>query len=102
MWNFEDYLSAKGIIFRYTSKPETGYLFYNLLINFFISNMLGEKEKQKQVVSARANDANKHIDWLIFFIIIIETVIGPGLDRLSCQKNSRNAPEIKTRKKERF
>ena len=41
--------------------------------------MLGEKEKQKQVVSARANDANKHIDWLIFFIIIIETVIGPTL-----------------------
>ena len=102
MWNFEDNLSAKGIIFRYTSKPETGYLFYNPLINFFISNMLGEKEKQKQVVSARANDANKHIDWLIFFIIIIETVIGPGFDRLSCQKNSRNAPEIKTRKKERF
>ena len=64
--------------------------------------MLGEKEKQKQVVSARANDANKHIDWLIFFIIIIETVIGPGLDRPSCQKNSRNAPEIKTRQKERF
>ena len=29
--------------------------------------MLGEKEKQKQEVSARANDANKHIDWLIFF-----------------------------------
>ena len=102
MWNFEDNLSAKGIIFRYTSKPETGYLFYNPLINFFISNMLGEKEKQKQVVSARANDANKHIDWLIFFIIIIETVIGPKLGRLSCQKNSRNAPEIKTRQKERF
>ena len=29
--------------------------------------MLGEEEKQKQEVSARANDANKHIDWLIFF-----------------------------------
>ena len=28
--------------------------------------MLGEKEKQ--VVSARANDANKLIDWLIFLI----------------------------------
>ena len=54
--------------------------------------MLGGKEKQKQEVSARANDANKHIDWLIFFIIIIETVIGPGLDRLSCQMNFRNAP----------
>ena len=42
--------------------------------------MLEEKEKQKQEVSARANDANKHIDWLSFFIIIIETVVGPGLD----------------------
>ena len=30
--------------------------------------MLREKEKQKQYVSARANEANKHIDWLIFFI----------------------------------
>ena len=29
--------------------------------------MLGEKKKQKQEVSRRANDANKHIDWLIFF-----------------------------------
>ena len=29
--------------------------------------MLGEKEKQKQEVVARANDANKRIDWLIFF-----------------------------------
>ena len=38
--------------------------------------MLGEKEKQ--VVSARANDANKLIDWLIF---LIETVIGPALDQ---------------------
>ena len=51
--------------------------------------MLGEKEKQKQEVSTRANDANKHIDWLIFFI---ETVIGPGLDRLWCKMNSRNGP----------
>ena len=36
------------------------YFFYNLLINFFISNMLGEKEKQE--VNARANDTKKHID----------------------------------------
>ena len=65
-------------MYRYTSKPERGlYLFYNPLINFFICNMLGEKEKQtKQDVSARANDANKHIDWLFFFI---ETVIGPAV-----------------------
>ena len=62
------------------------------MINFSISNMLGEEEKQKHVVSTRANDENKHIDWLIFFFVIIETVIGPGLDRLSCQMNFRNAP----------
>ena len=31
--------------------------------------MLGEKEKQKQEESALANDANKHIDWLIFFLL---------------------------------
>ena len=91
MWNFEDNLSAKGIILRYTSKSERCLIIYNPLIIFFISKMLGGKEKQKQEVSARANDANKHIDWLIFFVII-ETVIGPGLDRLSCQMNFRNAP----------
>ena len=44
--------------------------------------MLGEKEKQKHDMSVRANDANKHIDWLIFFI---ETVTGQGRDRLSGQ-----------------
>ena len=33
--------------------------------------MLGGKEKQKQEVSARANDANKHIDWLIFFFLLL-------------------------------
>ena len=61
-----------------------------LWLFFYISNMLGEKKrKNKQEVSARANDVNKHFDWLIFFI---ESVIGPGLDRLSCQMNSRNAP----------
>ena len=38
------------------------FFFYNPRINFFISNMLGEKEKQKQEVSARAHDAKKHID----------------------------------------
>ena len=48
MINFEDNLSAKSIILRYTSKPERGlYLFYNPLINFFICNILEEKEKQK-------------------------------------------------------
>ena len=51
--------------------------------------MLGEKEKQKQEVSTRANEANKHIYWLIF---LIDAVIGPGLDTLSCQMNSRNGP----------
>ena len=65
-------ISLRGQMYRYTSKPERGlYLFYNPLINFFICNMLGEKEKQtKQDVSARANDANKHIDWLFFFFLL--------------------------------
>ena len=31
-------------------------------------NILGEKEKQKQDVSARATDVNKHIDWFIFLV----------------------------------
>ena len=61
--------------------------------------MLGEKKttttttnknKQTKDVRARTNDANKLIDWLNLFFT--ETVIGPGLDRLSCQMNSRNAP----------
>ena len=53
--------------------------------------MLEEKEKQKQEVSAFANDVNKYIDWLIFFVSL-KPVNGQGLDRLSCQMNSRNAP----------
>ena len=36
-------------------------------IFYFSIYMLEEKEKQKQEVSAFANDANKYIDWLIFF-----------------------------------
>ena len=38
-------------------------------IFYFSIYMLEEKEKQKQEVSAPGNDANKYIDWLIFFII---------------------------------
>ena len=59
-------LSAKGTIIRYTSKPERVSLFYNRLINFYISDMLGEKEKKRKV-NAHKNDANKHFDWLIFW-----------------------------------
>ena len=44
------------------------YLFYDPLIIFFISNKMGEKEKLKQEVSELANDANKHMDWLIFLM----------------------------------
>ena len=33
---------------------------------FYISNMLGEKKKQKQEVSPPGNYVNKHFDWLIF------------------------------------
>ena len=29
LWNFEDNLSAKGIILRYTSEPEGGYISFN-------------------------------------------------------------------------
>ena len=38
-----------------------------------------ERKKNNNEGEMRANEANKHIDWLIFFI---ETVIVPGLDRL--------------------
>ena len=48
------------------------------------------EEIVKQVVSARAKDANKLIDWLNFFFI--ETVIEPTLDSLSRQIYSLNAP----------
>ena len=41
--------------------------------------MLGEEEKQKQEVSARANDANKHIDWLIFFLLLLKLWLDQGL-----------------------
>ena len=34
---------------------------------FYISNMLGEKKKQKQEVSPPGNYVNKHFDWLIFY-----------------------------------
>ena len=34
LWNFEDNLSAEGIIFRYTRKSEGVYLFYNPPNNF--------------------------------------------------------------------
>jgi len=40
LWNFEDNLSAKNIILRYTSKPGRGYLFYNPPINFYNEHSL--------------------------------------------------------------
>ena len=43
------------------------FSFIMLGLIFYISNMLGEIEKQKQEVSARVHDAKKHIDWLICF-----------------------------------
>ena len=69
MINFEDNLSAKSIILRYTSKPERGlYLFYNPLINFFICNILGEKEKQKNKMWARVQMTQTIIliGWVFF------------------------------------
>ena len=76
-------------LFQWNEQWSNGFVdFIILWLIFYISNML-ELEKEKQVVSAHANDANKLIAWLNFFI---ETVIGPVLDRLSCQMNSSNAP----------
>ena len=70
MINFEDNLSAKSIILRYTSKPERGlYLFYNPLINFFICNILEEKEKQKNKMWARVQMTQTSIliGWGFFY-----------------------------------
>ena len=47
-------------------------------------------EVGKQVVSACANNANKHISVVDSYFI--ETVIGLELDRLSFQINSNNSP----------
>ena len=78
MINFEDNLSAKSIILRYTSKPERGlYLFYNPLINFFICNILGEKEKQKNKMWARVQMTQTSI--LIGWGFFIEIVTGPAV-----------------------
>lgn len=52
-----------------------------------VLNML---EVGKQVVSACANNANKHISVVDSYFI--ETVIGLELDRLSFQMNSNNSP----------
>ena len=60
--NLQDNLSAKGISIWYTASQKGVYLLYNFLIIFYISNMLAEKKKQKQEVSMRTNEANKHID----------------------------------------
>ena len=78
MINFEDNLSGKSIILRYTSKPERGlYLFYNPLINFFICNILGEKEKQKTRCE-RACKWRKQAYWLVG-VFFIEIVTGPAV-----------------------
>ena len=90
MWNFEDNLSDKGFIIRYTRKTKRGLFFFIILWSiFYISNMLGEKEKTK-IRGERAREWHKQALWLVDFFF--ETVIGPGLDGLSCQMNSRNAP----------
>ena len=83
------------LIFQQARK---GFIYLLILwLVFYIYNMLGEKEKQ--VVSARANDANKLIDWLIF---LIETVIGPALDRLSFQNELSQRPTNQNSQKQRF
>ena len=43
---FEDNLLAEGIILQYTSKPERGYLFYNLpnvFYNALFRRLMGKK-----------------------------------------------------------
>ena len=61
--------------------------------------MLGEKEKQKQEVSARTKDANKYIDWLIFFIIETgewtrawQAVMSNELSQRPIDQNSKKKP----------
>ena len=68
--NLQDNVSAKGIIILYTASQKGVYLLYSPLIIFYISKMLGEKKiiKKRKEVSARANDANKNIDCLIFVL----------------------------------
>ena len=70
-------------------------------IFYFSIYMLEEKEKQKQEVSAFANDANKYIDWLIFFFFIIETgewtrvwqaVMSNELSQRPIDQNSKKQP----------
>ena len=46
----------------------------------------------------KAGERMTETSTLIVDFFFIETVIGPELDRLSCQMNSRNGPYIKTRK----
>ena len=75
MWNFEPRALSSDI----PASQKRVYLFYDPMINFSISNMLGEEEKQKHVVSARANDENKHIDWLIFFLLLLKLWLDQGL-----------------------
>ena len=67
MWNFEDNLFAKGIIIRYTSKPERFFFYFIILwLIFYISSMLGEKEKQR-TWGKRACEWCKQAHWLVDF-----------------------------------
>ena len=68
-------------------------------IFYFSIYMLEEKEKQKQEVSAFANDANKYIDWLIFFIIETgewtrawQAVMSNELSQRPIDQNSKKQP----------
>ena len=61
-----------------------------LRLIFYISNILGEKKRNKETRGERACERRKQALWLVDFFI--DTVIEPGLDRLSCQMNSRDTP----------
>ena len=72
-------LSGKGIIIRNTSKPETGLFILYSSDKFFTSLTCWERKKNNNE-RWDAREWSKQAHWLVDFFI--ETVIGPGLDRL--------------------
>ena len=86
MRNFEDNLSAKSIIIQFTSKPERG-------LSVLFSNMVGEKEKQKQV---RMTQRSTLIGWFFLNWNCDWTTAWQAV--MSNWMNSRKAPWIKTGK----
>lgn len=90
-----NYYSVKGIILRYTTKPERSLFISQSFDYFFISLTCWERKKKHEINKKKkkvwARVQMKQTSSLIGWIFFIETVIGPVLDRLS-EMNSRNAP----------